>query len=176
MTSQEPKSDTPSRGGRGWTQRSLEPLLLLDDTISYLYAPALSAALGINIGAVKDEFQGREGVADTEIIPHLSNMSGYKAVWVTGDKDAQRAHGKLILASQISVLWLYEPKKRSLRGAEELLLLTLVLPEVHRIVLATDKPVYLKTMLNGQKARLARLKNSLLERRLAWERFEHRFP
>lgn len=136
----------------------------------------MSAALGINISSVKDAFQGRERVDDTEIIPYLSSVSGHKAVWITGDKDAQKAHGRLILASQISVLWLYEPKKTSLRGAEELLLLTLILPEVHRIVFASDRPVYLRAMLNGRRARLGILANTLLEKSLVWDKLNFDFP
>ena len=158
----------PSRGENDSPTLLLEPFFLLDCTTSFSFAPALSAA-GFNVTSVRAEF-GRDRVDDEEIILHLARVGRYRSVWVTGDEDAQRAHAKLILGSAISVIWMHEPRGKSLTGLQELLLLTLVIRDANRLIAPARRPIYLRASLNGRRPKLERLVNSLLDKKLFWRR------
>lgn len=159
----------PSSGKSALPQLSLDPFFLLDHNLSHLFAPALQAT-GFNVTSVMAEFKGSHWVADEEIIARLARLGRHRAVWVTADTNAQRAHGKLIIAEHISVLWVFEPGRRSLTGIRQLQLLSLVIFDVHRIVAETSNPVYLRASLNVWRPRLERLAGSLIDSRLDWRR------
>ena len=156
------------------SQPTLEPVFLLDDDISYRFAPALSSATGNDIRSIRCVWEARGGlinpVLDEEIIRYLGEIARDKGVWITADWDARTAHAKLIMAEQISVLWLQEPKGRGLRGLQELQLLSLVIENVYDMVAKASSPVYLCTYMNGRRPRLERLAGTLHDSKLKWER------
>ena len=57
--------------------------------------------VGFDVMSVRGEFPGRPTVPDEEIIEWLSSRGQHNAIWVTADDDAQKAHAKLIMASNI---------------------------------------------------------------------------
>ena len=165
----------PWLGNKGFlSQPTLELVFLLDDDISYRFAPALSSATGNDIKSVRCVWEGRDRfinpVLDDEIIRHLGRIARDKGVWITADWDARTAHAKLIMAEQISVLWLHEPKGTGLRGLQQLQLLSLVIEKVYDLVAKASSPVYLCTYMNGQRPRLERLAGTLYDSKLKWER------
>jgi hypothetical protein len=165
----------PLLGNEGFlSQPTLEPVFLLDDDISYRFAPALSSATGNDIKSVRCVWDDRDRfinpVQDEEIITYLGEIARDKGVWITADWDARIAHAKLIMAEQISVLWLHEPKGKALRGLQELQLLSLVVENVYTLVANSNSPVYLRTHMNGHRPRLDRLAGTLYDSKLNWVR------
>ena len=156
------------------SQPTLEPVFLLDDDISYRFAPALSHATGYNIKSVQCVWNDRDRfidpVKDEEIIPYLGGLARENGVWITADWSSRTAHAKLIMAEQISVLWVHEPKRKALRGLQELQLLSQVIEHVFALVAAANSPVYLHTYLNVYRPRLERLAGTLYDARLVWKR------
>ena len=161
-------------GNEGLSQPTLEPVFLLDDDISYRFAPALSHATGYDIRSVRCVWNDRDRfidpVLDEEIIPYLGELARGKGIWITADWDSRIAHAKLIMAEQISVLWVHEPKSKALRGLQELQLLSLVIEHVYNLVATASSPVYLRTYLHGHRPRLDRLAGTLYDSKLKWER------
>ena len=164
----------PLLGNEGLSQPTLEPVFLLDDDISYRFAPALSHATGYDIRSVHCVWNDRarliDPVLDEEIIPYLGELAREKGVWITADWDSRIAHAKLIMAEQISVLWVHEPKGKALRGLQELQLLSQVIEHVFALVATASSPVYLHTYLNVTRPRLERLAGTLYDSKLKWER------
>lgn len=157
-------------------QLSLDPIFLLDDSLSYRFAEALAAATGYDVRTIRSEWPKRDPfvnpVQDEEIIPHLGPLARHRGIWITCDKDAQKAHAKLLMASQISVLWVYQPKRAPLKGLQELQLLSLVIERVYALIAQAQAPMYLKTYMNVQRPRLERLAGTLNDKRLLWERIK----
>ena len=164
----------PLIGNEGLSQPTLEPVFLLDDNLSYRFAEALSVATGYDIRTVRHEWEHRDPftnpVQDEEIIPYLGDVAGHKAVWITSDWDSRNAHARLIMAAQISVLWLHEPKGKALRGLQELQLLSLVIERVYDLVATASSPVYLRTHFNVHRPRLDQLAGTLYDSKLDWRR------
>ena len=161
-------------GNEGLSQPNLEPVFLLDDDISYRFAPALSHATGYEIRSVQCVWNDRDRfinpVQDEEIIPYLGELAREKGIWITADWDSRTAHAKLIMAENISVLWVHAPKGKALRGLQELQLLSQVIEHVYALVAAARSPVYLRTYLNVTRPRLDRLAGTWYDSKLNWER------
>ena len=135
----------PLLGNEGFLlQPTLEPVLLLDDDISYRFATALSSATGNDIRSVRSVWEDRDRlfnpVQDEEIIRYLGEVAREKGVWITADWDSRNVHAKLIMAEQISVLWLHAPRGKALRGVQELQLLSLVVEKVYELVAGSRFP------------------------------------
>lgn len=165
----------PLLGNEGFfLQPTLEPVFLLDENISYRFAPALANATGNDIKSVRCVWKDRDrlinAVRDEEIIRYLGEVARGKGVWITADWDARTAHAQLIMAERISVLWLHEPKGKGLRGIQELQLLSLVIEHVYDLVATASSPVYLHTYLHGYRPRLERLAGTLHDTKLKWEK------
>ena len=125
--------------------------------------------MNANVSSVLAEFpQGDPG--DEAIVEFLGSRAGHKAIWITTDIDSQTTHAKLIMAQNISVLWIYEPRRSGLHGLEELLLLTLVLPNVQEMMENVKRPVYLQASLKKRRPKLQPLRGSLFDAQLTWGR------
>lgn len=164
----------PSIGKDDFSQLSLDPFFLLDDNISYQFGPAL-AAVGFRVSTIRQEWPNRNPFIDPvrdedEIIPFLGSKGKHRAVWVTSDWEAHKAHARMIRAQNISVLWLNEPTGRSLTGLQELQLLSRILPDVNRIVTETTQPIYLRAFFNVRRPRLDQLVGTLFDAKLHWKR------
>lgn len=150
------------------SQLSLEPLYIIDHNLSYKFADVF-IAVGFNVTSVMKAFPGRESVPDDEIIDWLAQRGRQNAVWVTADEEAQKVHAKLILAKDISVLWIWRPKG-GLTGLQELQLLSLVIEHVTALVGAAQNPIYLRASLHGRRPKLERIVSPLTSRRLIFRR------
>ena len=164
----------PLSGRNDSSQLSLEPFFLLDDCISYYFGPAL-AAVGFRVTTVRQEWPDRDPMTHpvldaSEIIPYLGAVGEHRAVWVTSDWDAQKAHARMITAERISVLWLNEPKGKSLTGLRELQLLSLIMPDVHPIIARATTPTYLRAYLSGRRPKLDQLAGTLFDAKLNWRK------
>ncbi|MEW6142496.1 MAG: hypothetical protein AB1597_04970 [Chloroflexota bacterium] len=139
----------------------------MDENLSYIYAKAF-ASLGFNMISVQEAF-GRKGVPDEEFIPWLGEKGHEKAVWITQDFEAREDKNKvkLILASNISILWIRsERKKISLTGLQELQLLALVIAPVTQLISDTKQPLYMWASLKGMKPKLFKLISSLASKKI----------
>lgn len=160
-------------GNESSPQISLEPVFLLDDNLSYHFAPALNA-VGFNVTSVREKWPDRDirsnPVLDEEIIPYLGSLGRERSVWVTSDWDAHKAHARMILAEKISVLWLNEPTGKSLTGLRELQLLTRIINTVNGLLASTEVPIYLRAYMNGLRPKMDRLAGTLLDPILRWDK------
>ena len=152
------------------SQLSLDPFYLIDHNLSPSYAPVFTA-LGYKVTSVRESFPRRIRVPDEEIIDWLAARGRQNAVWVTADEDAKKTHAKLILARNISVMWIFRPKK-GLSGLQELQLLSLVIEHVTVLVAGTANPIYLQASLNGRRPKLEQLISDLAAPKLVF----HRIP
>lgn len=139
----------------------------MDHNLSYKLAQAFND-VGFNFSSVRAEFPGRSTVPDEEIIGWLSDQKDFKAIWVTADDDAQKTHAKLIMARQISVLWIFRAR-RGLSALEELQLLSMVMQKATEIIFSASRSVYLKASFNGKRPKLEQLSNTLHDKRLNWK-------
>lgn len=146
-----------------------EPFYLIDENLSHLYAKVFEA-LGFSITSVRETFGGRRNVKDEEIIPWLSKHGQHHAVWITQDIEAAKTHAKLILAHNISILWIHSRKKHPLTGLQELQLLSLIIEHVTHLVSSSSTPVYLQASLSGRKPRLDKLISPLTSLKLEFKR------
>ena len=89
---------------------------------------------------------------------------------MTSDWDARKAHARMILAEQISVLWLNEPTGKSLTGLRELQLLTRIISTVNGLLASTTGPIYLRAYMNGLRPKLDSLAGTLLDPTLHWNK------
>lgn len=152
------------------TQLSLEPFFLLDQNLSYRFAPAFDA-LGFRMTSVHEAFPGQVSVPDQDQIIWLSDRGKQNAVWITADEDAQKAHAKLIAANDISALWIHWSPKGE-KGLADLRLLTMVIPDVRDSVARATRPVYFRASWNVRRPKLERLQGTLLVKKLKWHRLQ----
>ena len=150
------------------SQLSLEPFYLLDENLSPSFALVFTA-VGYRVTSVNESFSDEERVSDEEIIEWLAANGRQNAVWVTADHEAKKIHAKLILAANISVLWILR-SRRGLSGLQELQLLSLVIEHVTALIAAASAPVYLQASLNGRRPKLERLIGRLDQPRLEFQR------
>lgn len=151
------------------SQLRLVPFFLVDENLSPSVARAI-AACGFDITSVQQEFEGRSGVDDREIIDWLGQYGRQKSVWITADKSAAKAHAKCLLAKQNSVLWIYRPKK-GLSKLQELQIISLLIEYLNDLISATQCPLYLKArLLTGKKVKLEKLVSPLTSKKLEFKR------
>jgi len=136
--------------------------------LSYKFADIL-VSVGYKVTSVREAFPGKERVPDEEIIDWLGKHGRQNAVWITADEEAQKVHAKLILAKNISVLWIWRPKG-GLTGLQELQLLSLIIEHVTALVAATRNPIYLRASLHGRRPKLERIVSPLTSRKLVFKR------
>ncbi|MCH7745962.1 MAG: DUF5615 family PIN-like protein, partial [Chloroflexi bacterium] len=120
--------------GRGISQTQQlrsRPFFLIDHNLSHKLAQAFTD-VGFDAMSVRGAFPDRSTVPDKEIIEWLSSSGQHNSIWVTADDDAQKAHAKLIMASNISVLWVNRPR-RGLSVLEELQLLSFVIQPMSQL-------------------------------------------
>ena len=154
-----------------------EPFFLLDESLSSSIVAEVFKVTGYPISTVRDEWPGRDlsvnRLLDEEIISHLGDKVGHRAVWITGDRKAFREHGRLIDAHRISVLWLCGPGHRSLEPGEQSQMLSAVMERVHSLILVANDSVYLRVRLdpgNHYQPFLERLRRNVLQRPIEWQR------
>ena len=138
--------------------------------------PEVSESTGYPIATVWDEWLGRNlsvnNISDQEIIPHLGANAGYRAVWITADWGARRTHEDLLIAQQISVLWLRGRRRRNPTLPEQTRMLIAVLETAHRLVAESDSPVYLRVRFSPDDVSqtiLERLAGTLRDAPLQWQ-------
>ena len=151
---------------------SSEPFFLLDQCLSYRIAREVTRVTGFPIASVKDEWPGRDlsvnPPGDWEIIPHIGAKAGHRGVRITADWGAFRQHSQLILNNRISVLWLRGSESRNfptLSRAQHAHVLVTVIATVHRLIVASDSPLFLLASLDpraGLLLVLERLQSGLL--------------
>ncbi len=160
----------PLGGNNALSQLKLgQPFYLIDENLSHLYARVFEA-LGFNITSVREAFGGRRKVKDQELIPWLGKHRQHHAVWITQDVEASKTHAKLILAHNISVLWIRSRKKQELTGLQELQLLSLVIKHVTYLVSSANAPIYLWASLSGRRPKLDKLISPLTSKKLEFNR------
>ena len=154
-----------------------DPFYLLDESLSSGIIEDVSRVTGYPLATVWDEWPGRDfsvnRLPDEEIIPYLGDKTSHRAVWITGDWKAFRVHGSLIAAHRISVLWLRGPGHRPLEPGEQLQMLCAAMDKVGSLIGESDEPVYLRVRLdpdNGYQPFLERLKGTVLDRPIEWQR------
>ena len=132
---------------------------------------------GNRITTVEEEWPDRDlnsnAPQDEEIILHLGEKAGRRALWITQDWDARRRHRVPIHSSQISVLWLRWPKYSDMSVERKSHILQLVIETVYDLVAESDTPVYFRVTLNSDDVThplLERLQGSLLDRPIEWQR------
>lgn len=153
-----------------------ELFLLADQCLGTRVARRVRVS-GNRIATIQDEWPGRDLQAnpppDEEIIRHLHEKAGRRALWITQDWNAFRRHGQALHASSISVLWLLWPKYSRLSAADKSHVVQLVIETVYRLVLNSDAPVYFQVRLEsmtGYQPILERLRGSVLDRPIDWQR------
>lgn len=119
--------------------------------------------------SVRGAFPDRSTVPDKEIIEWLSSSGQHNSIWVTADDDAQKAHAKLIMASNISVLWVNRPR-RGLSVLEELQLLSFVIQPMAQLVSDFQRCIYARASFNGRRPKLEQLSSPLTDKKLRWKR------
>lgn len=159
------------------TQRVPEPFFLLDESLSSGIVEEVTRITGHAIATVWEEWPGRDSstspLLDEEIVRHLGDKAGYRAVWITGDRKAFGEHGHLIDDQRISVIWLRGPGRRPLEPREQLLLLCAVLDKVRSLIYQSSIPVYLRVRLDPNdnlQPLLEQLQGTVLDRPLVWQR------
>ena len=150
------------------SQLSLEPSYLIDENLSPSLAPTFRA-VGFNVTNVSEAFPDRHQVSDEEILRWLGERGRQNGVWVTADEEAQRVHAKMILAQNISVLWIFPPRK-GLTALEELQLLSLVIEDVTAVVANSAIPGYLRASLNVKRPKLEHVISPLNSPKLEFRR------
>lgn len=119
---------------------------------------------------MREAFGGRRKVKDEEIIPWLGKHGQHYAVWITQDIESAKTHAKLILAHNISILWIRSSrKKHELAGLQELQLLSLVIEHVTHLVSSSSTPIYLWASLSGRRPRLDKLISPLTSLKLEFK-------
>ena len=131
--------------------------------------------VGFNISCVTEQFPGRSTVPDEEIIQWLSSRTGKDGVWITADEDAQKTHAKLILQEGISSLWIFRSRK-GLSALQELQLVAFVIKKVEELVIASEHPVHFRASFNGERPRLMRLNNTIMDEKPDWRNVPLRMP
>ena len=156
-----------------------EPFFLLDESLSSGIVAEVFRVTGYPISTVWDEWPGRDmsvnNLLDEEIVPHLGNKAGHRAVWITGDRKAFRVHGRLIDTHRISVLWLRGPGHRPLEPEGQFQMLCATMNRVHSLITQSGEPVYLRARLDPNdeyRPFLEQLQGPLPERPTQW----HRLP
>ena len=154
-----------------------EPFFLLDESLSSGIVAEVSRAAGFSISTVRDEWAERDLAVDPpldeEIIPHLAQKAGSRSVWITGDRRALQKHGRLIATSGISVIWLRGPGRRPVQPRVQVQMLTAVIARVHSLIQSSVVPLHFRVRLNpldDNQPFLERLRGSILERPLEWQR------
>ncbi len=155
------------------SQLNLEPLFLLDDNLSYRFAPALLAT-GYDVRSVRSEWPSRDPftnpVEDEEIIQYLGEIGRHRAIWVTAEEKPLKVHATVLLAEKISVLQISETSSTPLTGLNQLRLLASVIANSYRSVAQARSPVYMKASYNGRRPRFEILQGSLHDTKLVWKR------
>ena len=167
----------PWIGSGDLTQTVPEPFFLLDESLSSGIVEEASRITGHAIATVWEEWQGRDSsvspLLDQEIVRHLGDKAGHRAVWITGDRRALGEHGHLIDDHRISVIWLRGPGRRPLEPREQLRMLCAVLDKVSSLIGQSSVPVYLRVRLDpndGYQPYLEKLQGTVLDRPLEWQR------
>ena len=122
------------------------------------------------VSSVLKDYPPKGRVDDEVLIPDLARRAGHRSVWVTTGIEAQTLHAKLIMGHSISVVWLREPPRHPLTGAQELLLLTSIFGYVRDVVIGSEQPMRFQAQLKGRSVRLERLSGSLFDSQLSWTR------
>ena len=154
-----------------------EPFFLLDESLSSGIVAEVSRVTGYAIATVLDEWSGRDfsinRLLDEEIISHLGEKFGHRAVWITCDWDARRKHRESINRNRISVLWLRGLGGRNPTPQEQTQMLCIVMDRVRFLIRESSIPVYLLVRLdanNDNQPFLQRLHGSILNRPPQWQR------
>ena len=154
-----------------------DPFFLLDESLSSDIVAEVSRVTGYAITTIWDEWPGRDfnanSLTDDEIIPHLGNMAGHRAVWITGDRKALGQHAPLIDTHQISILLLRGPGHRNPTTIQQSQMLCAVLRKVRSLILGGNDPVYLRVRLDpndGYQPYLEQLQHTVLDRPFQWQR------
>ena len=152
-----------------------ELFLLADHCLGKRVARRVRVA-GNQITTIEEEWPGRDlnsnAPQDEEIIRHLGEKAGSRALWITQDWDAYGRHREALYSSQISVLWLRWPKYSNMSVEPKSRILQLVIETVYDLVVASDTPVYFRVTLNSDDACqpiLERLLGSLRDRPPRWQ-------
>ena len=155
-----------------------DPFFLLDQCLSYRIAREVTRVTGFPITSVKDEWPDSNldvnPPGDWEIIPHLGAKAGHRGVWITADWGALRQHSQLIVNNRISVLWLRGAESRNfptLSRSQHAYILVTVIATVHRLIVASDSPLFLLASLDpgaGLPPVLERLHSGLLDNPQQW--------
>jgi len=124
------------------------------------------------MSSVEEAFGGRRKVKDEEIIPWLGKRCRHYAVWITEDIEASKTHAKLIIAHQISILWILSRKKRELTGLQQLQLISLVIEHVTYLVSSSNTPIYLWALLIGRRPKIDKLISPLTSKKLEFKRIQ----
>ena len=103
---------------------AVEPLLLLDESLSPAVAQALQL-VDYNVTTIGAAF-GRDGVLDPEIIPWCRE---HNAAWVHADDRARNEHRALLQTGGIRTLWVRR-QSGSMSRSEQLRILAFVLPKL----------------------------------------------
>ena len=156
-----------------------DPFFLLDQCLSYRIAREVTRVTGFPITSVRDEWPDRNldinPPGDWEIIPHLGAKAGHRGLWITADWGALRQHSQLIDNNRISVLWLRGAESLNfptLSRSQHIHILVSVMATVHRLIVASDSPVFLLASLDpgsGSPPVLERLQSGLLDNPQQWE-------
>ena len=152
-----------------------ESFFLLDESLSTNIVARVYEITGQSIATIEEEWPGRDRrnnpIPDEEILHHLGNRGGSRAVWITADRRALRKHRNLINAHRISVLWLRAPGRNpTLEEQSEMIIA--VIDKVRSLVGESDAPVYLRVRLapeNRYQPFLERLQGSVLDRPTEWQ-------
>ena len=132
---------------------------------------------GSRITTIQEEWSGRDlqsnAPPDEEIIRHLGEKAGHRALWITQDRNAYTSHREVLHASRISVLWLRWAKYSNLSVEDKSRMLQLVIETVYCLLSRSNGPVYFQVKLdphNRYQPLLERLEGTLLDRPPPWER------
>ena len=156
-----------------------DPFFLLDQCLSCRIAREVTRLTGFPITSLKDEWPDRNlnvnPPGDWEIIPHIGAKAGHRGVWITADWGAFRQHSQIILNNGISVLRLRGAESRNfptLSRAQYAHILVTVIATVHRLIVASDSPLFFLASLDpgaGLPPALECLQSGLLEDTQQWE-------
>jgi len=91
----------------------------------------------------------REGVQDSEIIAWVGQRDG---VWIHADDRARMQHGKQMLTSGISTLWVHRPRG-GMSSADQLRAIIYVLEEYLIIKNESRRPVHYQVAVHGAARR-----------------------
>ena len=166
-----------STGRSSLTQPVPEPFFLLDQSLSHDIAAEVFRVTGYHITTIWDEWPDRDfnanSLPDEEIIPHMGDKAGHRALWITCDWDARRKHRDSINRNRISVLWLRGPGGTNPTLEQQTQMLCAAIGKVRSLISESDTPVYLRARLdpdNNYRPFLEQLQGSVLDRPLEWQR------